>query len=490
MHLLVGNYGCLHSGRDVATFVTSHPKMIAAYSMSAELENLIDSFCRTAFQGNAAWFVGAGISRPSNLSGWVELLAPLGLELGITVKPEDDLPAVAQYYVNHMSGNRGPLLQHLRNSLGHDAKASFYHHQIARSNVGTIWTTNFDKLIEKALTSAGLRYRVRIRESDMVGLTEPGTTEIVKAHGSFDVSNPSEFVIASEDFEDYSYRRPATTDLLRSNLLSKSFLFVGYGYGDPNIQSILLEARRLAERASHPHFMLTTEHKLEDAEKETRQKLWKADLARIGITCVLMQDYDAIEQTVARIAQRSRGPTIYVTGSHTNSSSPLAAEVGRMLAACNDTRAILLDGQSTGISRVLLNQFQTTCVEQRIDLNERLRFFPNPYSSNPSFSNDHRLLPILKEWRSSVLRQAHSVLAFDGEMGTQAEIELAKELGCHIVPVPLSSSGSALSLLQDPQINVLLEKHSPGYVAKAQAQKLKASDIVDCLLSDMPSWLY
>jgi hypothetical protein len=178
--------------------------------MSAEFENLIDSFSRAAFHGNAAWFVGAGISRPSRLSGWVELLIPLGQELGITVTAEDDLPAIAQYFVNQMSGNRGPLVQHLRQSFGGRVEASIYHHQIARSNVSTIWTTNYDQLIESALASAGLRYRVRIRESDMAELTEPGSTEVIKAHGSFYVSSPSELVIATEDYEDYAYRRPAT----------------------------------------------------------------------------------------------------------------------------------------------------------------------------------------------------------------------------------------------------------------------------------------
>ncbi|TPJ27155.1 SIR2 family protein [Mesorhizobium sp. B2-8-3] len=455
--------------------------------MSAELENLVNSFSRAAFHGNAAWFVGAGTSRPSALSGWVDLLKPLGQELGITVTANDDLPAIAQYYVNKMSGNKGPLVQHLRQTLGGAARPNFYHHQIARSNVGTIWTTNYDHLIEAALAQASLRYRVRIRESDMVELAEPGTTEVVKAHGSFGVSSPAEFVIASEDFEDYAYKRPATTARLQSNLLGKSFLFVGYGYGDPNVRTVLLEARRLAERASHPHFMLTAAQDTADAEKAGRQELWRADLARIGIKCVLMPGYDAVEQTVARIARRSRGPTVYVTGSHKDSSA-LASEVGKSLADPMQSRTILLDGQSAGISRDLLSAFQTACVEQQVDLNERLRFFPNPYSSNPKFSSDPRLLPLLKEWRSSLLRQAHSVLAFDGGMGTQAEVELAKELGCCIVPVPLSTTGSALSLIRDPQIAADLDKRAPGYIPKAEALKLSATDIVECLLSDMPPW--
>lgn len=455
----------------------------------SELDALIDEFSRAAFHGNAAWFVGAGISSGSKLAGWVDLLSPLGGRLGITVKRNDDLPAIAQYFINKLSGNRGPLVQHLQQSLGRDVKPSFYHHQIARSNVGTVWTTNYDHLVESAATLAGLRHRVRVRESDMVGLSEPGSLDIVKAHGSFGVSAPEEFVIATADYEDYAVNRPATASRLRSDLLSKSFLFVGYGYGDPNIRAVLLEARRLSARAGHPHYMLTAAEKNSDPEAVARQALWKDDLARIGIMCVIMPDYGAIEDAVSRIVLRSRGPTIYVTGSHTGSNS-LAGEIGAKLADPAYRPTILFDGQSTGLSREVLSKFQTECVSRRIDLNERLRFFSNPYASDPRLSSDPTLIPLLKEWRGSMLRQAHSVLIFDGGMGTRAETDLSRELGCCIVPVPTTANGSAMALLDDLQIATDLDGRAPGYVAKARALALTAGDVIDCLLADMPPWPY
>jgi len=462
---------------------------MASSSSLGELDALIDGFSRAAFHANAAWFVGAGISRGSNLAGWVELLAPLGKQLGISVNPTDDLPAIAQYYVNRLSGNRGPLIQHLQQSLGRGAKPSFYHHQIARSNVGTIWTTNYDHLLESAAASAGLRLRVRTRESDMVGLADAGGLDIIKAHGSFGISAPEEFVIATADYEDYAVSRPATTSRLRADLLSKSFLFVGYGYGDPNIRAVLLEARRLAARASHSHYMLTAAVSSSDEENVVRQALWKEDLARIGIICVIVPDYAAIEDAVSRIVRRSRGPTVYITGSHM-SNHALACNVGVALANPGRRPTILFDGQSTGLSRDVLSSFQRECIDRRIDINERLRFFANPYAANPRFSNDPTLIPLLKEWRGSMLRQVHSVLIFDGGMGTRAETDLARELGCCVIPVPTIRDGSAMSLLDDAQIIADLNRRAPGYIAKAKSLSLTADDVVDCLLADMPPWPY
>lgn len=461
--------------------------MTSTLNLPIELDRLIDSFSREAFHGNAAWFVGAGASRPSKLASWLELLKPLGDELGIKVSLDDDLPAIAQYYINRMSGNRGPLVQHLKQVLGRPTGPSVYHHQLARSNVSTIWTTNYDHLIEDALGLAGVRRRVRARESDMVELGPVDGVEVIKVHGSFDVSEAHEFVIATEDFEDFAVRRPATIERLRSDLLRKSFLFIGYGYGDPNIRAVLLEARRLAGRAGQPHYMLIATEDAADPEKVQRQLLWQADLRRIGIQCVLMQDYTSIEAAVGRITRRSRGPTVYVTGSH-NGTSGLAAAVGAMLARPESAQTILLDGQSAGVSRELLFSFQDACVKQRIDLNERLRFFPNPYASNPSFSSDPSLLPVLKDWRAPMLRQAHSILVFDGGMGTAAEVEIALELGCCIIPVPESASGLAIRLLDDAKIESELNRRAPGFASKARSLKLTAVDVVDCLLADMPPW--
>jgi SIR2-like domain len=452
---------------------------------TAEIDGLVNGFARAAFEGNAAFFLGAGISRPSGLVGWSDLLRPLAQELGLDLGDHDDLPAIAQYYINRSSGNRGPLVQHLRHYLARRVDPSVYHREVARSSVGTIWTTNYDQIMEAAL--AGLKHRVRVRESDMVELTEPGTVELIKAHGSFNVSRSDELIIATEDYEDFAYKRPAVAARLRGDLLQKSFLFLGYGYGDPNIQTALVEARRLAERATLPHWMLTTACSPKNQQEVLRQELWRADLARIGIRCALMKDYASIEAIVSRIARMSRGPTLYVTGSHT-SDDPRAADVGRLLADPKRPRAILLDGQSTGVSRTVLSQFQTSCIEQRVDLNERLKFFPNPYAANPRFSNDPSLLPLLKQWRGTMLRKANSALVFDGGMGTEAEAEIALELGCRIIPAPQSRTSCAYRLLDNPTVAHDLNHRCPGYITAAKDFTLSAEAIVDCVLMDMPPW--
>lgn len=449
-------------------------------------QSLIDDFSRSAFRGSAAWFLGAGVSLDSGLPDWHSFLKPFAERIGINISEAgEDLPAIAQYIINHHSGNRGPFLHTILNSIGSITKPTAYHNAIAKSSIGLIWTTNYDLLMEAAL--AGVAHVVRSRDDQFVGWdTSKGDIEIIKAHGSVKGTNINDIVITTEDYEDYAIKRPATIHRLRSDLLCKSFLFVGYSYGDPNIKTALVEARRLAGKATLPHFMLQKKIDPEtDPEKARRQELWCTDLRRVGVDCFLTQDHSETLRIVEQIAIRSRGPTIYITGSHENHGL-LAEEIGRDLALYANT-PILLDGQSSGTSRSALLAFQATCIEQKKDIRQKIRFFPNPYAADPSFSNDKRLLPLLKQWRRPLLRQAHTVLVFDGGIGTMAEVEIAESLGCRIVPIP-QKDGSVAELLDKAEIAADLNNHAPGYLSKAKDYALTADDVVACALSGLPSW--
>jgi hypothetical protein len=211
-------------------------------------------------------------------------------------------------------------------------------------------------------------------------------------------------------------------------------------------------------------------------------------LRRIGIDCVLVEDYPDVLDALEQIVLRARGPTVFVTGSHEKHNEAFAQAVGASLAEAMSHAVVILDGQSAGTSRSVITAFQERCVRARIDLRDRIRFYPNPYAANPAFSNDSSLLPLLKQWRSSLLRFAHTVIVFDGGMGTTAEAEIALSLGCRIVPVPLSRGGSASLLLDNSQIAKGLESTSLAYLTKARSLSLTKDDVVTCVLATLPRW--
>ena len=150
--------------------------------------------------------------------------------------------------------------------------------------------------------------------------------------------------------------------------------------------------------------------------------------------------------------------------------------MGKLLADEKDL--VLLDGQSEGIGREASNAFGEECVRQHFDIRERIRFFPNPYTFNPSFANNRAYLSTLKKWRASLFRAAHIAIVFDGGMGTGAELEVAREMDCCIVPVPVSLNDLAYKLLADSKI---AQKLPSKFLTAAQAVALTAGDVLDCI---------
>jgi hypothetical protein len=314
---------------------------------------------------------------------------------------------------------------------------------------------------------------VRANDSDLTGGPGDFDVELIKIHGCIDRSKDDELVLTQEDYENFASRRPALSERLRHDLLHNSLLFIGYSYNDPNIETMVVEARRLSGGATREHYLILKRETDPDASK--RQELWQDDLRRFGIRTALIDDYSELRTTLDRLALASRGKSVFVTGSH-KKASRLATELGELLAT--EPNVMLLDGQSSGIGRKAANAFGTECVKQLIDIRDRVRYFPNPYSFDPSFANDRALLGILKQWRASLARAAHAVVVFDGRMGTDAEVEVAREMGCIIIPVPGALGGTGNRLLADTAISSRLD---PNYLSAARSGKVTATDIIGCL---------
>jgi len=445
--------------------------------MTFTIDQIVRAMGAALVRGEGAYFLGSGISAGSDLPDWLGVMKDIAAPLGLALTKDDDLAHIAQYCINADHGNRGPLIGRLKRALSpHVQHPNPYHTAISRTNVTTIWTTNFDTLVEGALATT--RLAVRANDADLTGGTRDFDVELLKIHGCVDRSKADELVLTQEDYENFATSRPALCERLRHDLLHSSFLFIGYSYRDPNIATVLVEARRLAAGATREHFFITKRETDPDAAQ--RQELWHSDLRRFGMRTTFMTDYDELNGALNRLALASRGKSVFITGSHSAKSS-LAAEIGTLLALTPGI--VLLDGQSSGIGRDAASAFGTACVQQRTDIRDRIRFFPNPYSFDPTFSNNASLLGTLKQWRANLARAAHTFVVFDGGMGTDAEIEVAREMDCVIVPVMGAKGGTADRLLSDRDI---VRRLDPTYVANAQAGKATARDVVKCLLETLP----
>lgn len=437
--------------------------------MSPQVSQFIEDYAEELVSGNAAYFVGAGISLDSYLPDWAGLIKPFTDKIGIKDLKGKDMPLMAQFVINEDNGNRGPFMNAISNKLRKSFSLNAYHESIAKTNLRTIWTTNYDNLLERAFENTAIDLKFN---DEAISRNVPDTQiEIIKMHGCIFHSEMKDIVITQADYEDFFSNRPATAQRLRLDLLRKSFLFIGYGFGDANIKNIITEARRLAGNNTRQHYLITKD------DKGNREfELWCINLRRYGIQVIKIEKYEDLDWILEELSLKSRGKSIFITGSHDTINDVEAEKLG--IALAKEEGYILNDGQSTGLMRIASRAFMETMIGDKSDINKRMRFFPNPYAANPKFANDVSLLPLLKQWRTSLLRATHVMIAFDGGMGTAAEVEVALDMGSIVIPFFKDKDKDTWLLIDNKLIGDRLLIYDSDFISKVKKKDISYKDVL------------
>ncbi len=437
------------------------------------IEQFINDYSQELTEGTAAYFVGAGISKPSKLPDWPELLKPHAAKIKVEDLTGKDLPLIAQYVINEETGNRGPFINAVSKKLRKKFSPNSYHESIVKTNIRTIWTTNYDNLLETAFGNSNIDVKIT---DDAISRDVPNVqVKIIKMHGCIFNSHRNDIVITQSDYEDFFIKRPATAQRLQMDLLQKSFLFIGYGYGDTNIKNIITEARRLSNNATRQHYLITTTQPGEEFN------LWCKNLNRYGIKVIEIPNYGELDRILETLALKSRGKSIFITGAHNKKSIPDVPKIATALAM--EDEIVLNDGQSTGVMRVAARAYMEKVIERQADISKRLKFYPNPYAANPRFTDDVSLLPVLKQWRSALFKATQVVVAFDGGMGTQAEIEIALECGCIVIPFIKDANVPFWKCLDNATLIQRIEKYDKTYIGKVRKGNATAADVIALILT-------
>lgn len=134
--------------------------------MTAQQQNFINDYLKHLINGDAAIFAGAGLSVGAGYVDWRGLLKDIAKEIDLEVDKETDLISLAQFHVNERGG-RGGLNQKIIEEFKEKAESSENHNILARLPIRTFWTTNYDSLIEDALTVASKRVDTKFVPSQL-----------------------------------------------------------------------------------------------------------------------------------------------------------------------------------------------------------------------------------------------------------------------------------------------------------------------------------
>jgi hypothetical protein len=422
-------------------------------------QEMLRHFASELQSGDAALFVGAGFSRPAGYVDWNELMRDIASELGLSIEKESDLIAIAQYHVNERGG-RARINRLLIDEFTKDAKLTENHRLLASLPIHTVWTTNYDDLLETAFRENHRRPDVKTTTENLAQTLPNRDVVIYKMHG--DIRQPQDAVVTKEDYETYEHKRSLFSTALKGDLVERTFLFLGFSFTDLNIDHILSRIRGLLGQSQRGHYCIMKwpdmpkggagEARAEYEYKRKKLELRISDLSRYQIHAVMVDSYDKITDILGQLNRLSHRKHVFVSGS-ADSFEPfgrerldnLCARIGRELIRRGYK---LVSGFGRGIGGAVALGALEHVYSENLPL-DRVSLFPFPQGVPEGVSKE----AFYTSYRMSML--SNSGFAFfiagnreDSETkkpavapGVIEEFEIACRLGN--IPVPLGASGWA-----------------------------------------------
>lgn len=421
----------------------------------------IRDYLKELREDNAAVFAGAGLSAPAGFVDWLELLRPLADDLGLKVELETDLVALAQFALNQSAGNRHRINQLLIEQLDVAAEPTSNHRLLAELPIRAFWTTNYDRLIEDALRISGKVVDVKY-SIEHLATTKPRRDSIVyKMHG--DIQDPHKAVLVRDDYERYPHDRPAFITALSGDMISKTFLFLGFSFSDPNLNYVLSRIRVWYRENQRRHFAFFRNRTRESQESEeeflhaqVRQQLMIQDLQRFNVQPLLVDEYSEITEALQELVRLYRIRTIFVSGSVTDPSPWEREQVELFLRELGDTLVKrgnhIITGLGLGVGIPLISGVvERVQKDRKIHLDDVLTVRPFPLS----IPNSEDRKRVYSEYRQQLVDRAGVCLFIfgnkvkDGALGPATgvleEFRIAREAGRVLIPV--GATGMTAQLL-------------------------------------------
>lgn len=442
--------------------------------MDRDKESFIKHICKELEDENVAIFAGAGMSAGVGFVNWANLLRPIAEELGLDVDKEHDLVALAQYHCNDNGNNRSQLNQRLIEEFSRNAVETETHRILSRLPITTYWTTNYDKLLENSLSKSGKIADVKYTKQQLAFTKSKREAVIYKMHG--DVDHPNNAVLTKDDYEKYHVKMDQYLSALKGDLISRTFIFIGFSFTDPNLDYILSRVRVAYDGNQRRHYCFIKNVEKEKDEigadfqyRRRKQELFIGDLSRFNVKAILINDYSEIEQLIKLIEINHKKKTIFISGAAHEYGRWGEVESQRFVSELSanliKNGCKIVSGFGLGIgSSVISGALEEVYVKQRATLNDQLLLRPFPQSSSTQ--------PLPQLWtlyRDDMISHAgFTVLLFGNKIsgntlelsgGMREEYEISRNKNNIVLPV--GATGYMAKELWHEELQLLKKDQKP-----------------------------
>ncbi|OHX34140.1 hypothetical protein BJL95_06025 [Methylomonas sp. LWB] len=466
-------------------------------AFNRDIEAFIKSFVKDLAENNVAIFAGAGMSREVGYVDWQELLRDIADEVGLKVEKEHDLISLAQYHANERGGKAG-LTRKILEEFSEQAEPSKSHKILARLPITSYWTTNYDTLIEDSLKEALKVVDVKHQVRQLANTRPKRDVVVYKMHG--DVHHPSDAILTKEQYESYFKTHEHFIVALEGDLVSKTFLFIGFSFTDPNLDYVLSRLRiRFGEDKRQHYCFIKTETKLDEDDdeifsyKKRKQQLRVNDLKNYGIKALLIDEYSDIPNILREIESRFKKKTIFISGSaedygywDKDNSQSFIHSLSKAVVSSNYR---VVNGFGWGVGSAVINGALEAVYEK-----------PNKYSEDqlimkpfPQYETGGKKLPELwEEYRQKMIALAGVAIFIFGNKkdasgnvvlanGVRREFDIAVSQG--VIPIPVAATGYMSEELSKEVISDV-DRYYGGcdsvvpLIKELASEKLEPNDII------------
>ena len=219
-------------------------------------------------------FIGAGFSKNADIPKG--LIMPAWNELGNLAAAElpnyeyDNNPIdTLSYYESQYS--RTKLVEFLMKvlNIGKIHPGDTYT-ALCELFTGTICTTNFDFLLEEAMSSLHRPISTIVTE-DRLAINSKDENRILKLHGDF--NHPDKMVITENDYDLYLERNPVFATYISNLFICNTMLLVGYSLDDADFRAIWKILNDRLGGMTQPAYCLTVDAKVDLIERYKRRNI-------------------------------------------------------------------------------------------------------------------------------------------------------------------------------------------------------------------------